>query len=137
MLLGILLATPPTVAQMEPDAPVKNFILPRFGENGDRIWILRGRLGIYVNDARIDVEGMQLQLFKDGAPDELDLQIESPSATIHPEKNRASGPGTLVVLGSRFSLTGQVWEWKGEEDTIIVKKNARVSFSENLSDILR
>lgn len=137
ILFGIFSANAPVGAQMEPDAPVRNFILPRFGENGDRIWTLRGRLGIYLSDARIDVEGMQLKLFKDGAPDELNLQIESPTASIHPEENRASGPGTLVVLGSTFSLTGQNWEWKGEEDTIIVKENARVAFSENLADILR
>jgi hypothetical protein len=125
------------VAQMEPDAPVRNFILPRFDEAGNRIWSLRGRTGTYVNSDQIDVEGMQLKVFKKGEPDQLDIQIESPKASIHTGENRATGPGTIVVLGSTFALSGQNWEWKGENDKIIVKENARVAFSENLSDILR
>jgi len=124
-------------AQMEPDAPVNNFMLPRFSESGYRIWSLRGKQGIYVNPSQIDVSGMQLEVFQRGQPDELDLQIESPEATIHIRENRASGPGSLLVLASTFSIAGQNWEWDGNTDTIRVHRNVRVAFSENLTDILR
>lgn len=138
LIAGLLFNSGPGVlAQMEPDAPVKNFILPRFGEDGFRVWLLKGRLGIYVSDSQIDVEGMQLQVFDSKDPERLKLQIESPEASLHVRENRASGPGSLLVLAPNYSIAGQNWEWEGDTNTIVVKKNARVAFSENLTDILR
>ena len=138
LLAGVMaLPDPAAFAQMEPDAPVKNFTLPRFGDDGFRVWSLRGQLGIYVSDSQIDVQGMQLRVFDSEDPEQLKLQIESPEATLHVQENRATGPGSLLVLAPNYSIAGQNWEWEGDTDTIIVKQNARVAFSENLADILR
>ncbi len=125
------------LGQMEPDAPVRDFQLPRFGDDGYKIWDLRGRRGIYVNPDRIDVEGMRLRLFHPGDPESLQLQIESPRATIYPRENRAEGDGILLVLGPNFSLSGTDWEWEGETDIIRVGANARVAFNEEITDILK
>lgn len=137
VVFGLMLCAWVAWAQMEPNAPVRNFILPRFSEDGNRIWVLRGQQGIYVNPSRIDVQGMQLRVFSRDDPDSLALQIESPQAIIRTRENRASGPGTLLVLAPTFSIAGQNWEWDGNTDTVQVRENVRVAFSENLADILR
>lgn len=123
--------------QIEPDDPVRNFTLPRFGEDGDRLWVLRGQQGSYAGEHRIQVTGMQLRIFDRDNPEELSLQIESPQAIIHTNENRARGAGSLLVLSPEFSIAGRNWEWDGDRDTVTVHENARVAFSENLTDILR
>jgi len=133
----LLLFSMELAAQMEPDAPVQDFVLPRFDDEGYRTWDLAGRQGIYVSPEQIDVLGMRLRLFKPRQPDTLDLQIESPRASIMIRENRARGDGSLLVLGSTFSLSGVDWQWSGETGTIQVERDVRVAFSENLLDILK
>ncbi len=124
-------------AQMEPDAPVIDFLLPRFGETGNRIWDLSGRKGIYISPEQIDVEGMRLRVFQDDNPDEMELQIESPRASIFIQENRAAGENSILVLGPTFSMSGTEWTWDGNEKKIVIRANCRVAFAEVLTDILR
>lgn len=42
-------------AQMTPSAPVQNFRLPSFGENGYTQWVLQGGKGIYDNETQIRI----------------------------------------------------------------------------------
>ena len=42
-------------AQMTPSAPVQNFRLPSFGENGYTQWVLQGGKGIYDSETQIRI----------------------------------------------------------------------------------
>ena len=57
LVLGGLIGS--LFGQMAPNAPVKNFRLPRFADNGYTQWVLQGARGIYDSEEQVRVEGME------------------------------------------------------------------------------
>lgn len=121
---------------MAPDAPVKNFRLPSFGENGYRVWDLEGREGIYVSENEIEISGMRLRTWS-GDEDMLrELEITSPSARLYPAENAAAGEDLIHIVGLNYTVFGVGWRWDGEERKVAVDHEVRVTFYQEL-DILR
>lgn len=125
--------------KMTPSAPVKNFKLPMFGEDGYKIWDLQGREGHYLGRNHIKVSGMKLRTWTGKEPLRLNMTIESQSASIFPQDNRATGEEYIYILEANggYSIVGRDWEWDGNRDRILVKKDARVTFKQSMGDILK
>lgn len=119
-------------------APVENFRLPVFGEDGNRIWDLQGKSGTYQEDETIAVERMVLRTFAPGEPQDPELIIESPRAIIVPETNMARGDGYLFLqpTNGSYAIVGRKWQWFGDEERIIIKQDARVTFRQAIGSIL-
>lgn len=125
--------------KMVPDAPVENFKLPMFGEDGYKAWDLQGDEGRYVSPEELEVVKMTLRLYATGDPIEPQTVITSPDATIYPQKSEASGPGTIFITerGGAFSIFGRDWIWNGQTDTITINQDAKVTFRESLGSIIQ
>ncbi|WP_309384570.1 hypothetical protein [Cerasicoccus frondis] len=138
ILLLLPLALGGQAARTQIGAPIENFRLPIFGEDGNRIWDLRGDKGIYNESGEIDVERMILRTFPPGEPTKPDLTIESPKARIYPEENRAAGPGYLFLEASdeSFAIVGRDWQWLNDKRTILIGEEARVTFKQAIGSIL-
>lgn len=135
----LLIAYGTTQAQkMVPDAPVSNFKLPMFGEDGYKAWDLQGEEGLYISPQELEVEKMTLRVFAEGDPITPQTVIESPSATIYPDKSEASGQQAIYITerGGAFAIFGRDWTWNGETDTITIRRDARVTFRESLGSII-
>lgn len=119
-------------------APVENFRLPVFGEDGNRAWDLRGEQAVYRDDGAIDVTRMLLRTFPPGRPLEPDLAIESPDARLFPQENRASGEGYLFIEATdgSYAIVGRCWEWHGDRRAVHIAEEARVNFKQALGGIL-
>ncbi|MEO0797067.1 MAG: hypothetical protein AAFX93_18070 [Verrucomicrobiota bacterium] len=119
-------------------APVENFRLPIFGENGNRIWDLRGEVGIYQDDQTIAVERMILRTFPEDDPQNPELIIESPQAVIVPAESRAHGDAYLFLQATdgSYAIVGRQWEWFNEEQRITIGSDARVTFRQKIGSIL-
>jgi len=119
-------------------APVENFRLPVFGDDGNRVWELRGQTGTHRDDRTIAVERMVLQTFAPGNPQHAELIIESPRAVIIPEKNQATGDGYLFLQATdgHYAIVGRQWRWFGDEERITIKEDARVTFRQSMGGIL-
>ncbi len=124
-------------ARLAPDAPVLDFKLPIFGQNGYKIWELRGREGRYVNEERIDITGMELRLFSGDADLKVHTTIESPAATMLVSQSQALGQSEIKITGNQFQIEGEDWKWTGSTRTVNVDKNVRVSFRQQLAGILK
>ncbi len=124
-------------AQIVPDAPVIDFKLPMFGENGYKIWDLQGDEGRYINTERIDVINLKLRVFSGDSSLLLDTTIESPEATMLIRSNRALSNSSIRMVGPNYHITGMIWHWEGSKRTLVVKKNVRVKFQDTLTDILK
>ena len=48
---------------MTPNAPIQNFRLPRFADNGYTQWVLQGAQGIYDSEEQVRVEGMAMRVY--------------------------------------------------------------------------
>lgn len=133
----LALAAVPLSAQLVPDAPIVHFRLPMFGEDGWKTWELRGESGVYVNENRIDVEQMQLRLYRGGEDLFVETIIQSPLATLFPRDDLARGAGELVIDSATYQISGRDWTWNGVENRVDVRKDARVIYNAELGGLLR
>jgi len=120
-------------AQMTPNAPVKNFRFPRFGDDGYTQWVLQGKQGIYDSEDQIRVEAMALRVYSGDARMAKELTLDSPEATIRLKENRAFSKGKIKIEGVNFTITGTGWEWLGETKEIVVEADTVVEFTQTIA----
>lgn len=121
---------------MRPDAPIRNFRFPVFGENGYRLWELRGVEGRYLSEDESLIIGMDLKAFSGDASMTLENRIRSPEARINFPETTAEGASTLFVTGPNYEVEGYNWKWQGTDKRMTVAEGARVVFFDSI-DILR
>lgn len=142
LLLGLLLGPAVPNGQIETDAPVTGFKLPRFGPDGYKVWDIEGRRGIPgATDDTLTVEGLRLRVYGGRPVPEVRYQIESPRALFDLAAGSARGPGLLLINGPGFRVSGLDWSWsgnalEGEATTVTLRQDARVAFDQNLSSLL-
>ncbi|MCC5835486.1 MAG: hypothetical protein JJU20_12190 [Opitutales bacterium] len=136
LTLSFLVFAVPGPAQMVPDAPIQNFRLPLFGDNGFKVWELRGLVGHYISEDQARVEGLDLMVFSGDEQMALENRIRSPEAKIEFDKSRASGDSSFFMTGPGYEIEGNDWVWEGRENKLRVGRNARVVFADRLN-ILR
>jgi lipopolysaccharide export system protein LptA len=123
-------------AQMTPTAPVKDFSLPRFGENGYTEWVLQGGQGIYDSAEQIRIKEMALRVYSGDERMALELTLDSPEAKLLLKENRADSDSPIVIVGANFKISGVGWSWNGLTKEIEVKYDVLVEFTQALSDAL-
>ena len=122
---------------MVPNAPLKRFTLPIFGENGYKTWEIRGDEGHYLGSGRLEVIILTIRIFSGNEHMILESFITSPNAIIDTDKKTASGASILIVRGPHYRLTGKGWTWEADKKRITVHQNARVEFDQPLGRILK
>ncbi len=115
---------------IQPKAPVENFRIPRFAENGFTQWVLRGERGLFQSEQQVMVEGMELRIYSADERKLVELSMESPQAEILIGENRAYSDAPIQITGGNFNLGGIGWDWLGDEKAIEVKSQAQVVFAE-------
>jgi|TARA_B110000438_G_scaffold302997_1_gene362641 hypothetical protein len=123
-------------AQMRPNAPIQNFRYPVFGDNGYRIWELRGVEGRYLSDEESLILGMDLKVFSGDESMTLETRIRSPEARINFPNATAEGSSTLFVTGQSYEIEGSNWKWEGKAKCMTVVDGSRVVFFDSI-DILK
>lgn len=119
-----------------PDAPVINFKLPMFNNDGYRTWFLTGEQGIYVSQDEVDVLGMKITIFSGDPHDLLEATIESPKAIMFIKQNRANSDDSIEVQGPSYHLTGKVWTWDGNLKKMSINKDVKVTFDQSLKGLI-
>ena len=123
-------------AQMTPSAPVQNFRLPRFGENGYTQWVLQGGKGIYDSAEQIRIEDMALRVYSGDERMALEMTMDSPEATLLTAENRAVSDGPIEIVGANFKVSGVGWTWNGLTKEIEVKFDVVVEFTQGMAGML-
>lgn len=118
---------------MTPNAPIKNFRLPRFGDNGYTQWVLQGGQGIYDSDEQVRVKEMAMRVYSGDERMALELSMDSPEGTLRLQENRAYSEGEIEIVGANFKISGIGWEWSGETKEIIVNKDTVVKFTQGIA----
>lgn len=146
--LAVLCTAPAARAQQKADAeaplraevnaPVRNFRLPVFDDQGNRQWDLQGAQALYVNRNEIRVDDMTLRTYGKDDPLHPRMLIQSPSAEILPIDNIAKGPGYLYITeaNNNYFIIGRNWIWDGRGQKVSIKSDVRVTFREKLDSIM-
>lgn len=133
LFLSLFLGSALGAGNLSPNAPVENFKLSNFDQLGEKIWDLKGRRGLMIDEATVDIEGMHMSTY---GVDEDAMIIESTQARVYPIRNEAQGDDYLLVTGTNYSVLGKNWTWNGNDKTIQIRENSRVTFNQGLSHLL-
>ena len=120
-------------SQMTPNAPIKNFRLPRFGDNGYTQWMLQGDQGIYDRDEQVSVKQMAMRIYSGDERMALELSMDSPQGTLLLQENRGYSESPITIVGANFKISGIGWKWSGDTKEIIVKQDAVVKFTQGIA----
>ena len=118
--------------QIQLGAPLKDFTIPGFGDDGFPNWILKGKQLQHMDEANAMVQKMRLQILAGKGSREVETDLYSPSAQVRLRENRAHGKQSLSILGDHFQITGREWQWDGNSRTVKILHSVKVTFDENL-----
>lgn len=139
--LLVLTGTTSLLAQSAPQvkssAPIKNFRLPTFDKDGHRTTFLRAAEAVIVSNTRIDVKDMNLTLFTNDNSGRIDSVLTSPSATAHTDQQTVGGQESVRFLRDDLEVTGEQWTYFHLEKRVLIENNARVTFRDELKDIIK
>lgn len=131
-MLWMLIAPLSQAQRIEPDAPVMDFTLPLFGDEGYKTWEITGHEGRYQGKDRILVLLMTIKIFSGNADMLLQTIIASPDANINLKEKTATGDSVLRVRGHNYRVSGRGWTWYGQENRIVVHHDAKVEFNQDI-----
>lgn len=120
-------------------APVKNFRLPTFTDEGFRQTMIRAAEASFPDPARIDVAELELTLFTGKADEQIDAMLAAPVAILFPQKQLSTGPDTVRLERIDLTLTGADWSYEHGDKVkkIIIRRDAHVIMRASLGDILK
>jgi hypothetical protein len=118
--------------QIQLGAPLKDFTIPGFGEDGFPSWVLKGEQLQQVDDKNALVQKMQLQILGGKGDRTVETDLFSPVAKVHLRENQAQGDQSLRIVGDHFKITGQNWHWDGKSRTVKIHNKVKVTFDESL-----
>ncbi|MET0263151.1 MAG: hypothetical protein ABW223_09655 [Rariglobus sp.] len=136
-LLGTAAFAQSLPTKIKPAAPIKDFRLPMFNEEGKRIRFLRAGEALFVSPTRIDVKDMHLTEFTKDGTGAFDTVLLAPSATFLEDKKIASGNESVRLIRVNVEVTGEQWSYNHLEQRVKIEKNAKVTFQDELSDIIK
>lgn len=136
------LAIAATLAQAAPKAatvaPIKNFRLPVFTEEGFRQTMIRAAEARLPSPGRIEGTEVEVTLFNGKAGEQIDAMLAAPSATLFPEQQLATGAESVRLERIDLTVTGSDWSYQHGEQTqkIIIRRDAHVVIRLPLGDLL-
>lgn len=141
-LLLALLAAASAPAQtaapkVKTSAPVKDFRLPAFDKDGKRTSFLRAGEALFVTTTRIDVKDMNFTLFTKDGTGAFDTILLAPTATFLTDKQILSGRDSVRLLRVNIEVTGEQWSYNHAEKRVLIGNNVRVTFQDELKDIIK
>ncbi|MEC7273790.1 MAG: hypothetical protein VXU48_00940, partial [Verrucomicrobiota bacterium] len=83
------------------------------------------------------VEGMSMRVYSGDQRMALELSMDSPTATLRLEENRAYSDDLIEIIGGNFNISGVGWDWSGESREVIVKSNTVVNFTQEIAGAFR
>lgn len=120
-----------------PSAPIKEFRLPTFDKNGNRATFMRAGEALFVTPTQIDVKEMQFTLFTKDGTGAFDTVLLAPSASFLTDKQIVSGQESVRLIRENLEVTGEQWSYHHIEKRVLIGKNARVTFQDELKDIIK
>jgi hypothetical protein len=142
-LLALALATVSAAraqsASIIANAPVKNFRLPSFNDQGHRTMLLRGGEARYISNTQIDVVELNFAQFAGDGSTESQNILLAPSATVFIKgENRIliSGKESVRLIGKNFEAAGENWTYDHTDQRLTMNQNVRVVFRAEIKGIL-
>jgi hypothetical protein len=121
------------------NAPVKNFRLPSFNDEGHRTSLLRGSEARYTSANQIDIIELNFAQFRGDGTTETNNILLAPSASVLlKEQNQIvlTGRESMRLINKDLEATGENWSYDHTDRRLIINQNVRVVFRAELTGLL-
>ena len=121
------------------NAPVKNFRLPSFNDEGHRTSLLRGSEARYASAHQIDIVDLHFAQFRGDGTTETNNILLAPSASVlMKEQNQIviTGRESMRLINKDLEATGENWSYDHADRRLIMNQNVRVVFHAELTGLL-
>jgi hypothetical protein len=136
-LTAALAAAQTAAPKIKPSAPIKEFRLPTFDKDGKRATFLQAGEALFVTTTQIDVKNVNFTLFTKDGTGAFDTLLLAPTATFYTDKQIVSGKDSMRLLRVNIEVTGEQWSYNHAEKRVLIGKNVRVTFQDELKDIIK
>lgn len=130
-------AAEPAAPKVKPSAPVKDFRLPTFDKAGKRATFMKADEALFVTPTQIDVKNMQFTLFTKDGTGSFDSVLLAPVATFLTDKQIVRGNDSVRLLRVNVEVTGEQWSYNHPEKRVLIGNNVKVTFQDELKDIIK
>ena len=113
-------------SQIVPDAPVEDFRVSMFNDPGYKIWFLKGDYAALQEEGKIDMKGLDLEVYTGEEPNQLDFRIEGDNATYLSHDKSLFGDQGVKLVSQAFTIEGEQWRYDQLARRIQVSENVRV-----------
>ncbi len=98
---------------------------------------LRGDRVISIGSDRIDVDNIEIMVFSGDKKQTVSTILLSPKASYYAKAAEVKGSGEVRVIRDNGEISGENWQYKRVGEKISIRRNARVVFKEQVTDMLR
>ncbi|MCC5024948.1 MAG: hypothetical protein J6386_20115 [Candidatus Synoicihabitans palmerolidicus] len=139
LIISTLLADDdaPARARVSTPAPVRDYAVSFFSEEGYPWARIQGRTADLTNRTAVILGDMSLTVFSGTADRVIEGTLTSPIAIVEAEKERVSGPESVRLVNIDLELTGEDWSYDRAERRIHIRRQARLVFNTELSAFLK
>lgn len=147
LLLAVSLAAQPSPANPTPSsapnpeiraaAPVRNFRLPSFTDEGFRASLLRAAEARILSPERIEVSDVHLVLYSGDIYDRIETTLTSPLAIALVNETTLSGPDTVHLQRAEIEVRGADWSYDHALQKITINRDAHVLLRAQIGDLIR
>ncbi len=124
-------------SKVKASAPVKNLTIPTFDKAGKRETFMKADEALFISTNHIEVKNMNFTLFTKDGTGAFDTLLIAPAATFLRDKQIVSGKDSMRLLRVNVEVTGEQWSYNHAEKRVLIGKNVRVTFQDELKDIIK
>jgi hypothetical protein len=136
LLITSLLTVNAQDSRVSTSAPVKNYAVSFFSDEGyPRVRVV-GAAADLSDTANIRLTGMELILYSGLADRSVETTLDSPIAILKPEPELVSGPDKVKFVRPDIEVEGYDWSYDHQERRIQIRRQAKVIFKTPLKGLL-
>ena len=131
------LAVAQTGGRVTTEAPVKNYSIVFFSEEGYQRIRVQGETAEVKDPTRVRLGGMTLTEYTGDADRTVESVLTAPIAIVEPETEIVSGPESVKLVRDDLELSGENWTYEKEAKRVHIRRNAKLIFNAGFSDLLK
>ncbi len=124
-------------SQIETDAPIEGFRVNMFGDDGGKLWKLKGDIATRQESGVVDMEGLDLVVYSKEVSGKVDFKMISENAHYMDGERAVSGEGGVEFYADTYTITGDKWKYEEEGRVIRIKENVRVVLEYEMEAFLK
>lgn len=137
LAIAVTSTLPGQTPEISSPAPVKNFSLPFFNDDGNRTLLVRGTEARLTDPRRPVLTEMTVTLFTGDASNQVESVLLSRVATVDTTTQEIEGSEAVRFVRDDMEVSGEAWRYEHTARRIVIQRKARIVFRAELPALLK